>query len=105
MSLASSTKRKLWPSVALHPPGQVRRVDRQAVAADARAGGEPHEAERLGRRRVDGLPDVDAEVVGEHRDLVDQGDVDVPEGVLEQLGQLGLACGERTGTVVSTTVS
>ena len=62
MSLASSTKRKLWPSVALHPPRQVGRVDRQAVAADPGPGGEPHEAERLGGRRVDRLPHVDAEV-------------------------------------------
>ena len=40
---------------------------------------------------VDRLPDVDAEIVGEHRQLVDERDVDVAERVLEQLGELGLA--------------
>ena len=39
-------------------------------------------------------PDVDAEFAGEHRQLVDQRDVDVAERVLEQLDQLGL--GRRT---------
>ena len=47
---------------ALHPPRQVRRVDRQAVSADARPGREPHVPERLRRRGVDRAPDVDAEV-------------------------------------------
>ncbi len=89
MSLASSTNRKLWPRLRSHPPGQVRRVDRQAVPADARARGEPHEPERLRRGRVDRLPHVDAQAVREHRQLVDERDVDVPERVLEQLGQLG----------------
>ena len=35
------------------------------------------------------LPDVDAEVVGEHRQLVDERHVDVAERVLDELGQLG----------------
>ena len=47
-----------------------------------------HEAVRLGGRRVDDLPDVDAHAVAEHRDLVDERDVDRPEDVLEQLGEL-----------------
>ena len=75
---------------ALHAPRQVRGVDGQAVPADARTGCEPHVAERLGAGGVDGAPDVDAERVGEHRQLVDERDVDVPEGVLEQLDQLGV---------------
>jgi hypothetical protein len=95
-SLASSTNRNVWPSRAFDLPRQVRRVDRQAVAADSGAGGEAHVAERLGRRRVDRLPHVDAQVAGEHRQLVDQGDVDVAERVLEQLGELGLP-GARHG--------
>ena len=37
------------------------RIERNAVAADAGAGRELHEAERLGGRRLDHLPDVDAE--------------------------------------------
>ena len=68
------------------------------MASDARTGGEPHVAERLGGGGVDRLPHVDAEITGEHRQLVDQRDVHVPEGVLEQLGQLrflGAAHGHR----------
>jgi hypothetical protein len=36
-------------------------------------------------------PQVDAQVVRVHRELVDQNDIDVAERVLDQLGQLGLA--------------
>ena len=90
-SLASSTKRKRVPEPPLDAPREVRRVDRQAVAADAGTGREPHEPERLGRGRVDRRPDVDAELAGEHRELVDERDVHVAERVLEQLHQLGLA--------------
>ena len=71
------------------PPGQVERVDRQAVPAHAGARVEAHEAERLGRRGVDDLPDVDAHPVAEHRQLVDERDVDRAEDVLEQLRHLG----------------
>ena len=49
---------------------------------------EAHEPVGLGGRRVDDLPDVDAHAVGEHRQLVDQRDVDRAEDVLEQLRQL-----------------
>ena len=70
-------------------PGQVERVDRQAVAAHAGPGLEAHEAVGLGRGGVDDLPDVDAHAVGEHRHLVDERDVDRAEDVLEQLGELG----------------
>ena len=38
---------------------------------------------------VDDLPDVDLHAVAEHRDLVDERDVDRPEDVLEQLRELG----------------
>ena len=38
---------------------------------------------------VDDLPNVDAEPVAEHRQLVDERDVDRAEDVLEQLGELG----------------
>ena len=41
-------------------PGQVERVDRNAVPAEPGPGIERHEAERLGLRRLDHLPDVDA---------------------------------------------
>ncbi len=59
------------------------------MPAHAGTGREAHEAEGLGRGGVDGLPDVDAEVPGEHGDLVDERDVDMPERVLEELGELG----------------
>jgi glycosyltransferase involved in cell wall biosynthesis len=42
------------------PPGQVVRVDRDAVATDAGTGRELHEPERLGGGGVDDLPDIEA---------------------------------------------
>src|SRR5262249_8109487 len=81
-------------------PGQVRRVDWQAVAADAWSGLEAHETERLRRRRVDGTPDVDVEVVCEHRQLVHERNVDVAERILEQLGELGLLRTRRDPSTV-----
>ena len=60
--------------VLLRLPGEVERVDRDAVPAQPRPGIERHEAEGLGRRRVDHLPDVDLEVVAEERQLVHQAD-------------------------------
>ena len=57
---------------------------------------ELHEAERLAAGRLDDLPDVDAEPVAEHGELVDQGDVDAAEDVFEQLGHFGhLGGGDR----------
>ena len=90
-SLASSTNRKRLAERPLRPAttGSDGSIGRQCPPTPG-PGREAHEAERLGGGGVDRLPDVDAEVVGEHRQLVDQRDVDVPEGVLEQLGQLGL---------------
>ncbi len=51
-------------------------------------GRELHEPERLGRRRVDDLPDVQAHPLAQERQVVDERDVDVAEDVLEQLRQL-----------------
>ena len=80
---------ELRPEVELaRLPAQVERVDGDAVAAEAGAGLELHEAEGLGRGRVDDLPDVDLHAVAEHRQLVHQRDVDAAEDVLEQLGHL-----------------
>ncbi len=76
---------------AAHLPREVARVDGEAVSADARPGREAEIPERLARSGIDGLPYVDVEIGGEHRQLVDKGDVDVTEGVLEQLGELGLS--------------
>ena len=49
---------------------------------------EAHEAVGLGRGRLDHLPDVDPHAVGQHRQLVDERDVDRAEDVLQQLRQL-----------------
>ena len=70
-------------------PGQVERVDRDAVPAQPGPGIERLEAERLGLGRVDHFPDVDAHAVVEHLQLVDQGDVDGAVGVLQDLAGLG----------------
>ena len=60
-----------------------------------------HEPERLRRRRLHDLPDVDVHPVAELRELVDERDVDRAEDVLEQLRQLG-GLGRRDGvTIVS----
>jgi hypothetical protein len=64
-------------------------VDGNAVAAEARPRAEAHEAERLCRRGVHDLPDVDSHSVAQDGKLVDERDVDRAEDVLEQLGELG----------------
>ena len=69
-------------------PREIKRIDRDAVAAEARAGIERHEAERLRLGRVDHFPDVDAEVVRHQRNLVDEADVHRAEGVFQQLHHL-----------------
>ena len=94
-SFASSTNRKRVAELPLDAPREVRRVDREAVAADSGTGREAHVPERLGRGRVDRRPDVDAEIAGEHRELVDERDVHVAERVLEELHELGFARSTR----------
>src|SRR5438094_497343 len=80
---------------AAHPPRQVARVDRQAVAPRTGPGSEPEEAERLGRRRLDRLPHVDAEVGGEHGQLVDDGDVE--PGARGRIGARPVPAGAEHG--------
>ena len=70
-------------------PAQVVRVQRDAVTAQARARIERRKAERLRLRRLDHLPKVDPHLVAEDRQFVDQADVDVPVGVLQNLRHLG----------------
>ncbi len=70
-------------------PGEVERVDRDAVPAQTGAGIEWHEAEGLGGRRVDHLPDIDAHGVVDQLQLVDESDVDGAEDVLGDLHGLG----------------
>ena len=70
-------------------PGQVERVDRHAVTAQAGTRIEGHEAIGLGRAGGDDLPDVYPERVTDDLELVDQRDVDAAEDVLEKLRDLG----------------
>src|SRR5262249_32808310 len=69
-------------------PREVEGVDRDAVSAEPGPRLEAHEAERLRRRSLHDLPDVDAHPVAELRELVDERDVDRAEDVLEQLREL-----------------
>jgi hypothetical protein len=70
-------------------PGQIERVDRQAVTTHTRARIEAHEAVRFGGRGVDDLPDVDSHAVAHDRELFYERDVHRAEDVLEQLRQFG----------------
>ncbi len=70
-------------------PRQVERIERNAVAAEAGPGIERREAERLGLRRLDHFPHVDAHPIERHLQLVDQRDVDRAVDVFEQLTRLG----------------
>src|SRR5260370_38371927 len=46
------------------------------------------EAERLGRSRLDDLPDIDAHAQAEQLELIDQLDVDAAVDIFEKLGHL-----------------
>ena len=70
-------------------PGEVVRVQRDAVSAQTRSRIERLEAVGLGLSRVHNLPHADAHFVAEHGQLVDQTDVDVAVGVFENLLHLG----------------
>ena len=70
-------------------PGQVERVDRDAVPAQPRPRIERHEAKGLGAGGVDHLPHVDAHGVVDQLQLVHEGDVDGAKDVLGQLDRLG----------------
>ena len=74
-------------------PGEVERVDRNAVPAKSGPRVEWLEAEGLGGGGVDHFPDVDPHTVAHHGELVHQADVDHPVSVLEQLHHLGDAGG------------
>src|SRR5262249_42396550 len=76
-------------AIEAHLPGQVERIDGDAVPADARPGVERHEAEGLGGSSVGDLPGADVQAPTHEGELVGQGDVHVPEDVLVELGELG----------------
>ena len=92
-SLASSTKRNRCPICRSTRHARYAGSTGRQWPPTPGPGREAHEAVRLRRGRVDRRPDVDVETAREHRELVDQRDVDVPERVLEQLHELGLAGG------------
>ena len=59
------------------------------MTAEPRARREFHVPERLGGGGVDHLPHIDPQLVADDRHFVDQPDVHAPEGVLQELDQLG----------------
>ena len=67
-------------------------IDRDAMPADAGAGLEDVDA-RVAVGEADHFPHVDPHRVGDHRQFVGKGDVDVAEGVFGQLGHLRRARG------------
>ncbi len=69
-------------------PGQIERVDRNAVSAKARTRIECHESVRLRFRGVNHFPDVDAHLVAKNRHLVRQRDIDVAECIFIDFLQL-----------------
>ena len=67
-------------------PREIKGIDGNAVSAQTRPGIERMKAERLGRGRVDDLPDVEIHAQAQHFELVDQRNVDAAVDVLEQFG-------------------
>ncbi len=74
-------------------PGQVERINGDAVTAEPGAGVKGHEAERLRFRSLDDFPDVDVHGAVNELELVHEGDVHGAEDVFQQLGCLGHAAG------------
>ncbi len=70
-------------------PGEVERVDRHAMPAEAGTGVEGHEAEGLRLGGLDHLPDVDPHGVVDQLQLVHERDIDRAEDVLGQLHGFG----------------
>src|SRR5258708_39020447 len=92
------------------------RVERDAVATDARARIKRHEAEGFRGGRANHFPRVDAERIAEPRHLVRHADVDGAKSVFQKLGgfgdarwtdsvdlvhDLGIETGGRFGRIVS----
>src|SRR5260370_24940858 len=72
-------------------PGQVERVDRNAVPAQAGPGIERHETKRLSLCCFNNLPDVDSHRSIDELQLVYQGNVHAAEDILQELGRFGNA--------------
>jgi len=74
-------------------PGEVERVNGDAVAAEPGTRVERHKAKGLGFGRLNDFPDVYAHSRIDHLELVDQGDVDRAEDVFQELDRFGCAAG------------
>src|SRR5207253_3749407 len=72
-----------------HLPGEVMRIERDAVTAKTGARSKFHEAEWLGGSSIENIPNIDLQALACLREFVDQSDVDHAEGVLVNLHQLG----------------
>src|SRR5262249_36453052 len=70
-------------------PGEVKRINRNAVSAKSRSRVERLESEWLGLRRVDDFPHVDAHALVENLQFIHQGNVYGPIGVLQDLARFG----------------
>src|SRR3954454_11135103 len=75
-------------SVLARLPGQVKRINGNAMAAKSGTGIKCHVAKRLGLCRLNHFPYVDSHRGIDDLEFVDQGYVDAAENVLEQLGRL-----------------
>ena len=70
-------------------PGQVVGVDGDAVSSQPWTGVKGHETERFGGSALNDLPDIYLQPVAHEGQLVDEGYVYAPEGVLVDLDHLG----------------
>ncbi len=70
-------------------PGEVVRVNRDAVTAQARPWRKLHEPVGLGGSSLNHLPDIEAHPVAQQGQFVDQRDVHCPKDVLEEFGHFG----------------
>ena len=73
-------------------PSQVKRIDGDTVTPQPRPRPKSLKAERLGRRRLDDLPNINIQPVRDELELIDQRDVDRPIYVFKQFDHLS-----RTG--------
>ena len=73
----------------LHLPGEVVRIERDAVATDAGSGIEGHETEGFAGGGLDDLPDIEPEPVAHQGGFIGEGDVDRAEGILVEFDHLG----------------
>ncbi len=70
-------------------PGKVKRVERNAVAAESRSRIKRLKAVRLCFGRVDHVPDIDAHTVADDRHFVREADIDIAVGVFKELFHFG----------------